>query len=69
MISSLAVDTIYREHNRRMIHSRNPALLAMYTHGIEQNGSPLHNCFGFIDGTLQANLSIRPIPEDCVQWA
>ncbi|CAH3180049.1 unnamed protein product, partial [Porites lobata] len=57
MISSLVVDTIYREHNHRITQWNdillNLALLETYARAIQQNGSPLHNCFGFIDGTVR----------------
>lgn len=57
MISSLVVDTIYQEHNHRIAQWNdtllNPALLETYARAIQQNGSPLHNCFGFIDGTVR----------------
>ena len=57
MISSLVVDTIYQEHNHRIIQWNdtllNPALLETYARAIQQNCSPLHNCFGFTDGTVR----------------
>ena len=57
MISSLVVDTIYQEHNHRITQWNdtilNLALLETYARAIQQNGSPLHNCFGFIDGTVR----------------
>ncbi|CAH3122950.1 unnamed protein product [Pocillopora meandrina] len=56
MISSLVVDTIYQEHNHRITQWNdtllNPALLETYAPAIWQNCSPLHNCFGFTDGTV-----------------
>lgn len=57
MISSLVVDTVYQEHNHRITQWNdtllNLALLETYARAIQQNGSPLHNCFGFIDGTVR----------------
>ena len=57
MISSLVVDTIYPEHNHRITRCNdtllNIALLETYARPIQQNGSPLLNCFGFIDGTVR----------------
>ena len=57
MISSLVVDTIDQEHNHRITQWNdtllNPALLETYARAIQQIGSPLHNCFGFIDGTVR----------------
>ena len=64
MISNLVMDTIYQEHHQRITQWNNtlltPALLEMYARAIRQKGSPLPNCFGFIDGT------VRPIcrPEE-----
>ena len=61
MISNLVMDTIYQEHtgnqkitqwNNTLLH---PALLETYACAIRQKGSPLPNCFGFIDG------KVRPI--------
>ena len=58
MISSLVVDTIDQEHNHRITQWNdtllNPALLETYARAIQQIGSPLHNCFGFIDGTVRS---------------
>ena len=57
MISSLVVDTIYQENNHRITRWNdtllNPALLQTYARAIQQNGSPLHSCFGFINGTVR----------------
>ena len=57
MISSLVVDTIYQEHNHRITQWNdtllNPALIETYDRDIRKNSGPLHNCFGFIDGTVR----------------
>jgi len=57
MISNLVVDTIYQEHNHRLSHWNhtllNPTLLESYASAIDSKGSPLPNCFGFIDGTVK----------------
>lgn len=64
MISNLVMDTIYQEHNHRLTQWNNtllnPALLETYACAIRRKGSPLPNCFGFVDGT------VRPIcrPEE-----
>ena len=57
MISSLVVDTIHQENNHRITRWNdtllNPALLQTSARAIQQNSSPLHNCFGFINGTVR----------------
>ena len=59
MISNLVMDTIYQQHHHRLTQWNNtllsPALLETYAHAVYQKGSPLSNCFGFIDG------KVRPI--------
>ena len=50
------METIYQEHNHRLTQWNNtllnPPLLESYAHAIASKGSPLPNCFGFIDGTV-----------------
>ena len=62
MISNLVMDTIYQEHNHRLTQWNNtllnPPLLEGYARAIHSKGSPLPNCFGFIDGTVR--LICRP---------
>ena len=57
MISNLMIDTIYHEHNHRITQWNNtllnPPLLESYARAIQLKGSPLPNCFGFIDGTVR----------------
>lgn len=57
MIFNLVLDTIYIQHNHRITQWNNtllnPALLETYAQVIHQKGSPLPNCFGFIDGTVR----------------
>ena len=57
MISNLVMDTVYQERNHRLPQWNNtllnPPLLESYAHGIDSKGSPLPNCFGFIDGTVR----------------
>ena len=57
MISNLVMETIYQEHNHRLTQWNNtllnPPLLERYARAIASKGSPLPNCFGFIDGTVR----------------
>ena len=57
MISNLVMDTIYEEHHQRLTQWNNtllnPPLLESYARAIDSKGSPLPNCFGFIDGTVR----------------
>ena len=57
MISNLVMDTIYEEHHHRLTQWNNtllnPPLLESYARAIDSKGSPLPNCFGFIDGTVR----------------
>ena len=57
MISNLVMDTIYEEHNHRLTQWNNTLLntplLESYARAIDSKGSPLPNCFGFIDGTVR----------------
>lgn len=64
MISCLVIDTIYQECNHRITQWNdtllNPTLPESYARVIRSKGTPLPNCFEFIDGT------VRPIclPEE-----
>ena len=57
MISNLVMETIYQEHNHRLTQwdntLLNPPLLESYVRATDSKGSPLPNCFGFIDGTVR----------------
>jgi len=57
MTFNLVMDTIYQEHNHRLTQWNNmflnPPLLESYADAIDSKGSPLCNCFGFIDGTVR----------------
>ena len=59
MISNLVIDIIYQEHNQRITQWNNTlihqVLLETCTRAIRQKGSPLPNCFDFIDGTVRPN--------------
>ena len=64
MISNLVIDTVYHEHNHRITQCNNtllnPPLLESYACAIQLKGSPLPNCFGFIDGTVLVRPICRP---------
>ena len=57
MISNLVMNTIYEEHHHRLTQWNNTLLnsplLESYARAIDLKGSPLSNCFGFIDGTVR----------------
>ena len=57
MVTNTLIDYIYEIHGQRITHW-NPAILdpdhlEMYAAAITSRGSPLYNCFGFIDGTVR----------------
>ena len=57
MIANTVLDWIYEFHSFRLT-SWNQAFLAppfleSYAQAVERQGSPLKNCFGFIDGTVR----------------
>ena len=51
------IDFIYETHNHRLLQWNNQVLnanaLETYATAITAKGSPLNNCFGFIDGTVR----------------
>ena len=51
------IDFIYETHNHRLLQWSNRVLnanaLETYAAAITAKGSPLNNCFGFIDGTVR----------------
>ena len=57
MINNYMVDYIYESHSHRIMQWNdsilNPRSLEMYSNAITAKGSPLDNCFGFIDGTVR----------------
>ncbi|KAM7430411.1 hypothetical protein ABFA07_018876 [Porites harrisoni] len=57
MICNRVIDYIYDLHVHRLTSWNpqllDPASLQMYCDAISRNGSPLDNCFGFIDGTVR----------------
>ena len=58
MITNHMVDFIYQTHGHRIQQWNdvvlNPQALETYAAAISAKGSPLDNCFGFIDGTVRA---------------
>lgn len=58
MITNTVLDWVYDNHAYRLISWDNqpylsPASLQQYAQAIGRKGSPLKNCFGFIDGTVR----------------
>ncbi|KAK3742549.1 hypothetical protein QZH41_017039 [Actinostola sp. cb2023] len=57
MVTNYIQDYIYDNHYQRIMQWNHtllsPANLQTYTDAISANGAPLHNCFGFIDGTVR----------------
>ena len=55
LIFNEAVDHVFDEHNHRIQSWEQPLLsplkLQQYADAIHQQGAPLLNCFGFVDGT------------------
>ena len=57
MITNEVLDYIYTVHSHRIMNWNrtvlNPPALQIYAQVISQKGSPLQNCFGFVDGTVR----------------
>ena len=57
MINNYMIDFIYQSHSHRILEWNDsildPYLLERYSRAITAKGSPLDNCFGFIDGTVR----------------
>ena len=58
MISNTVLKWIYENHSHRLTSWNNqpclsPANLQLYLQAISRKGSPLKNCFGFVDGTVR----------------
>ena len=57
MVTNEMLDYIYTVHSHRIINWNpavlNPQALQTYAQVISQRGSPLQNCFGFVDGTVR----------------
>ena len=58
MISNNVVDFIYENHGHRVTEWNHdllsPENLQLYAEAIARKGAPLQNCFGFVDGTVNA---------------
>ena len=56
LISNDGIDYIYDVHGHRITQWNrdllNPGALQRYAEAISGKGGPLHNCFGFVDGTV-----------------
>ena len=55
VISNDVIDYIYDVHGHRITQwnrDLNPGALQRYAEAISGKGGPLHNCFGFVDGTV-----------------
>lgn len=57
MVTNILIDYIYDIHGRRLTNWNRDILdtdhLEMYAAAIAARGSPLDNCFGFVDGTVR----------------
>ena len=57
MITNRVMDFVYGTHGHRITQWNpailNPRLLEQYAAAIEGKGAALHNCFGFVDGTVR----------------
>ena len=58
MISNLVMNFIYENHKHCLQNLSQDLFstlnLQLYTESIHANGAPLHNCWGFIDGTVRS---------------
>ena len=57
MVTNILIDHVYDIHGQRLTHWNLDILdhdhLETYAAAITSRGSPLDNCFGFIDGTVR----------------
>ena len=57
MVSNDVLDFVYNTHRHRITQWNhnvlNPAALQIYSNAIADKGAALHNCFGFVDGTVR----------------
>ena len=57
MVTNTVLDYIYGTHGHRITQWNNtvmnPAQLQVYANAVSAKGSPLDNCFGFIDGIVR----------------
>ena len=65
LIYNHMLDYIYTQHHHRFQswnqHFLQPAILQEYANVIREEGAPLENCFGFIDGTVIEICRPKPI--------
>ena len=66
MITNTVINYIYDTHGHRITEWKDmlldPVMLEEHANVRNIKGSPLENCFGFIDGT------VRPICRPGIQW-
>ena len=57
VVSNDVLDFIYNTHRHLITQWNhnvlNPAALQIYSNAIADKGAALHNCFGFVDGTVR----------------
>ena len=57
MVTNKVINFLYETHGHTILDWNdtilNPPALEEYAHAISNRGSPLKNCFGFIDGTMR----------------
>lgn len=60
MITNEVLELVYETHSQRILQWNHallsPPKLEEYANAVTRKGAPLHNCFGFVDGT------VRPFP-------
>lgn len=70
LIANTVLDWVYDNHSHRLTSWNQPHLspnhLQLYAQAIARKGSPLRNCFGFVDGTVRA--VSRPEENQCIVY-
>ena len=73
MITGAVEEFIYQNHHHRLTQWNttllSPRKLQQYADGVAVKGSPLKNCFGFIDGTVRPLSRPGENQKNSVQWA
>ena len=74
MMSNLVMNSIYENHKNRLQNLGQdllfPLNLQLYAASIHAKGAPLHNYWGFIDGTVRPRyLKTTGNAESSIQWA
>ena len=71
MITNCVIDHLYNSHGHRITQWNrqilNPPLLQTYADAIAEQGAPLDNCFGFIDGTVRPYIQTCRTTRSCLQ--